>query len=311
MTHEPLAAPVISVIIPFRDARQQLPTVVEALKRQTLDPAKFEVIWIDDASRDGGGHWLMEQLAPGWHLLVHSKPRGSYAARNTAVRTVAAENIAFTDVDCKPNDDWLEQGVAALASAPRIAGRIHLELSNDPSTAERVDAGRFLRQHRYVEEGFAATANCFVQRKVFGIVGEFDEHLISGGDHEFGWRCEQAGIPIRYAAHLVVSHPARASVRQLLRKSRRVGFGMGQVVRRGRMPMRAVARSAFDRLALAGRRSISARGPRTAAEKGSFLVTAVHLLVILNTTLGCLTGLVLSGAAVSSKRADNQQRNLM
>ena len=84
------------------------------------------------------------------------------------------------------SEDWLEQGLAALASAPRVAGRIHLELSDSPSTAELVDAGRFLRQRRYVEEGFGATANLFVRRSVFDSLGGFDEHLKSGGDYEFG-----------------------------------------------------------------------------------------------------------------------------
>ncbi len=55
MSHRSLALPAISVIIPFRNARGQLPTIVDALKRQTLDQSRFEVIWIDDASRDGEG----------------------------------------------------------------------------------------------------------------------------------------------------------------------------------------------------------------------------------------------------------------
>ena len=284
-------SPVVSVVIPFRNARNDLPVIVDALKRQTLGLSSFEVIWVDDASRDDGGRWLNEQLAPGWRLLVHPEPRGAYAARNTALRAAAAGCVAFTDADCRPAVDWLEQGLAALASAPRVAGRIHLELSSRPSIAERVDAGRFLRQHRYVEEGFAATANLFVQRAVFDRVGGFDEELVSGGDHEFGWRCERAGIPIQYADSVVVNHPARTSLGQLLRKARRVGFGIGQVVRRGRMPIGEVARSALDRLTLAGRRAGEERSRPSVEGKTSLGVTVVHLLVILMTTTGCLAGL--------------------
>ena len=309
MKDGPSAAPtLISVVIPFRNALRHLPILASALKRQTLGQTAFEVIWIDDGSTDGSNPWLQERLTPGWRLLVHPESLGSYAARNTAVRTAAGENIAFTDVDCRPSDDWLEQGLAALASAPRIAGRIDLELSSSPSIAERVDAGRFLRQHRYVEEGFAATANLFVRRNVFGLVGEFDERLRSGGDHEFGWRCVQAGIPIVYAEQVVVHHPARTSLGQLLRKAARVGFGMGQVVRCGRMPIGALAHSAFDRLALVRRPRTIRRSPRALEEEGSLLVTGVHLLVVLATMLGCLEGLVLPGAAVSSRQAGIQQK---
>lgn len=309
MSHGPPTPPVISVIIPFRNAREQLPTLVDALKRQTLDQGAYEVIWIDDASRDGGGLWLQERLPSGWRLLVHPESRGSYAARNTGLRAARGESIAFTDVDCRPNDDWLDHGLAALASAARIAGRIHLELAEAPSIAELVDAGRFLRQHRYVKEGFAATANLFVHRSVFRLVGEFDECLRSGGDHEFGWRCSQAGVPIRYAENAVVNHPARTSLRQLLRKSERVGFGIGHVVRRGRMPMRTLAQSAADRLTLVRRRGLSERRIAVAGLGRSFLVTAVHLLVLAATILGCLRGFVFPGATTSSQR-DCQQKSI-
>jgi glycosyltransferase AglI len=282
--------PKISVIIPFRDARHQLPVLVNALQRQTFAQNDFEVIWIDDASRDGGGRWLQEQLPPGWRLLVHPDPRGSYAARNAGLRVAAGENLAFTDVDCRPDADWLEQGVAALASAPRVAGRIHLELSGSPSTAELVDASRFLRQRRYVQEGFAATANLFVHRNVFGAVGEFDEHLQSGGDQEFGWRCSQAGISIQYAENAVVSHPARTSLRQLLRKGERIGFGAGQVMRRGGMPLRALGRRASERLELARTRGTKERDLGIVGLKRSVLITAVHLLLVLATAVGCVKG---------------------
>jgi glycosyltransferase involved in cell wall biosynthesis len=299
----------ISVIIPFRNALRHLPTLAHALKRQTLDRAAYEVIWVDDGSTDGSNLWVQESLVPGWRLLLHSEPRGSYAARNTGLRVVMSENVAFTDVDCRPNDDWLERGLAALGSSARVGGRIHVEVSDCPSTAELVDAGRFLRQHRYVEEGFAATANLFVQRQVFAAVGEFDECLTSGGDHEFGWRCEQAGIAIRYAEDVVVNHPARTTLRQLLGKAGRVGFGMGQVVRRNRMPIGALARSAFDRLSLARRRTTNEPGPRTATRKQSLLVTAVHFLVLLATIRGCLKGFV-RPRAVSRKRSDSRQKSL-
>jgi glycosyltransferase involved in cell wall biosynthesis len=299
----------VSVVIPFRNARNDLPTLVDALRRQTLGPSKFEVIWVDDASRDGGGRWLSDQLAPGWRLLVHPEARGSYAARNTALSHAAAESVAFTDADCRPDAGWLEHGLAALRSAPRIAGRIHLELSTHPTIAERVDAGRFLRQRRYVEEGFAATANLFVRRAVFDRVGGFDEDLISGGDHEFGWRCERAGIPIRYVENVVVNHPARTSLGQLLGKARRVGIGIGQVVRRGRMPVGELARSGMDRLSLVGRRASSGQARSEPIEARSLGVTVVHLLVILMTTFGCLAGLAAPQGRAPSGPGGVRQKN--
>jgi glycosyltransferase involved in cell wall biosynthesis len=287
--------PEISVIIPFRNARPQLPVLLKALSRQTCARDAFEVIWIDDGSGDGGGGWLQEHLPPGWHLVVHTEPRGSYAARNSGLRAAEGENLAFTDVDCRPQEDWIEKGLAWLSSVPRVAGRVHLELSDSPSAAELVDAGRFLRQRRYVQEGFGATANLFVQRRVFDSLGGFDEHLKSGGDYEFGLRCSLAGIPIQYADDVVVSHPARASLRELLSKSERVGFGTGQLIRRGGMSTGRLAARVSDRFALARRRGVTERRVPVVGRKRTLLVQCMHLLVLSATVAGGLRGFLFPG----------------
>jgi glycosyltransferase involved in cell wall biosynthesis len=287
--------PEISVIIPFRNAGPQLPALLNALSRQTCGRDAFEVIWVDDGSRDGGGGWLQEHLPPGWHVLLHAESRGAYAARNSGLRAAEGKNLAFTDVDCRPREDWIEKGLARLSSVPRVAGRVDLELSDPPSAAELVDAGRFLRQRRYVQEGFGATANLFVERRVFDSLGGFDERLRSGGDYEFGLRCSLAGIPIQYADDVVVSHPARASLRELLSKSERVGFGTGQLIRRGGMSTgRLVARVA-DRLALARRRGVTGRPVPVVGRKRTLLVQGVHLLVLSATIAGGLRGFLFPG----------------
>ena len=289
----------ISVIIPFRDARSRLPGLLDALGCQTLARKLFEVIWVDDGSRDGGGDWLQAHLPAGWRLLVHPEPRGAYAARNNALRTAAGDRLAFTDVDCRPRADWLERGSAALLRAPRIAGRVQLELSASPTPAELVDAGRFLRQQRYVAEGFGATANLFVRRSVLESVGPFDERLKSGGDYEFGLRCSTAGFPIEYADDVVVEHPARASVRELLSKGERVGFGTGQLIRRGGIPVRLLAARTADRFALARRRGVTERSVPVVGGRRSLVVSGLHFLVLLATLAGGLRGFVFSGSPVS------------
>jgi glycosyltransferase involved in cell wall biosynthesis len=290
-------APGISVVVPFRDARSQLPAIVDALQAQTCGSDAMQVIWVDDGSRDDGADWLQQRLPAGWQLLRHGRRRGAYSARNTALRAANAELVAFTDVDCRPLPDWIETGLTALSSVARVAGRVQIELSSPPSVAELVDAGRFFRQRRYVQEGFGATANLFVRRSVFGEVGMFNEHLKSGGDYEFGLRCSRAGIPIEYADHVVVRHSARASVRELLTKSERVGFGTGQLVRQGGLPLKLLATRASDRFALARRRGASERTVPVKGRTRSLAVSGLHSLVLLATMAGALRGLVTPGPA--------------
>jgi glycosyltransferase involved in cell wall biosynthesis len=300
----------LSVIIPFRNALPQLPILMKALESQIAARDAFEVIWVDDGSRDGGGAWLREHLPAGWRLLAHSEPRGAYAARNTALRVASGESVAFTDVDCRPDENWIERGLARLSSAPRVAGRVQLELSGSPSTAELVDAERFLRQRRYVQEGFGATANLFVRRRVFDAVGGFDELLRSGGDYEFGQRCTLAGISIQYADDVVVIHPARGSLRELLSKGERVGFGTGQLIRRRGISRERLVARISDRFALAGRHGATERAVPTAGRKRTLSVTVVHLLVLLATVAGGLRGFLFPGPRVSPDRRDGLNKGL-
>jgi glycosyltransferase involved in cell wall biosynthesis len=283
--------PKVSVIIPFRNAGAQLPALVSALRAQTWGPV-MEVIWIDDGSRDEGSAWLRTQLAPHWHLLMHRAPRGAYAARNSGLEVAAAENLAFTDVDCRPRPDWIERGLAALETVPRVAGRVDVELSASPSTAELVDAGRFFRQRRYVKEGFGATANLFVRREVFNAVGRFDDQLKSGGDYEFGLRCTTRGIPIEYSDDVVVGHPARATIRELLTKGERVGFGTGQLFRRRGLPVRLLMARAADRFSLARRRRRTERTIPDAGGTQSLSMTGLYALILLATVAGSVRGVL-------------------
>src|SRR5690606_62802 len=42
------------------------------------------------------------------------------------------------------------------------------------------------------------------------------------GDMEWGWRAQKAGFPIAYAPSVVVHHPARHSLRELLSRQKRI-----------------------------------------------------------------------------------------
>ncbi|WP_332815631.1 glycosyltransferase family 2 protein, partial [Ramlibacter sp.] len=72
---------------------------------------------------------------------------------------------------------------------------------------------------------FAATANLIVRRNVFEEVGPFDGARKSGGDLEWGQRLAAAGHVLRYAPQVVVHHPARGALGELVLKRRRTAGG--------------------------------------------------------------------------------------
>jgi glycosyltransferase involved in cell wall biosynthesis len=290
------AEPAASVIVPFRNAGEGLRVLLDCLRAQTYPRDRFEVLFVDDASTDDCADELERELATGpglrpWaRLLRHPARRGSYAARNSGIEISRAPAFAFTDADCRPDAEWLERGLATLDDAPRAAGWIELERTDESSVAEMIDASRFLRQAHYVREGFGATANLFVRREVFDAAGLFDSRIFSGGDHEFGQRAERAGFAIVLAKDAVVRHSCRTSFRALFRKAERVGYGFGQVARLRGTSLSEFAARAGDRLTLGSGRELRARQQSAPRGPRRLLLAAGHLAMGACTAAGVLRG---------------------
>jgi GT2 family glycosyltransferase len=223
--------PEASIIIPVFNQRQELMACLRALERQTCQPGRFEVVIVDNGSDPPIGS--LDVTFPFARCVCEPKP-GSYAARNRGIRSSRAALIGFTDADCLPAEDWIERGIRAVERLPGpglVAGRIDLTYRNpeDLTTAELFESVVGFPQATYVQWGFGATANLFTTRAAFDAVGLFDDRLMSGGDMEWGQRLRARGFSQTYTDDVRVSHPARLTLRQLLKKSMRVAGGVQQV----------------------------------------------------------------------------------
>src|SRR5206468_1800917 len=78
----------------------------------------------------------------------------------------------------------------------------------------------------------AATANLFVEARVFDDVGPFDAGLVSSGDLDLCRRATAVGHRLVYAPDAVVVHPPRATLGETWRLHRRLGAGWAQLARR-------------------------------------------------------------------------------
>ena len=228
----------LSVIIPVRNAAEDLPDLLLAFDRQTLSTERYELLIVDDCSTDS----TPEVIDRHPHATLLRAPRhgGSYAARNFALQHAQAPLIAFTDGDCTPSEDWLERGLERLAAGPArlVAGHVEVPLGEHPSAVALVDFSRHLNQERAVRDGFGATANLWAFRVIFDSIGTFNEKLISGGDTELGHRAGAAGFQVEYAPDVAVSHPPRSHGRELARKAYRLGFGAAQHRKHAEGPLR-------------------------------------------------------------------------
>lgn len=216
---------VVSVIIPVYNDSTRLKLCLEALENQTFPSESYEVIVVDNRSS--------EPVEPVVAAFAHAhyafeEQQSSYAARNRGLQVARSSVLAFTDSDCLPNPDWIEQGVNLLRSVEGvglIGGRVDLftQKPNAPNWVEAYEIAVIFRQKNYVEQrNFAVTANVFTTRAVIDAVGVFDGTRISGGDYEWGRRVAAAGYRLVYGDTVVVRHPARSTFAELRKRSQRL-----------------------------------------------------------------------------------------
>ncbi|WP_198036706.1 glycosyltransferase [Halomonas sp. GT] len=216
--------PRVSVIIPTYYDWLRLKKCVVALENQSLAQDDFEVIIVNNAPDDSPPADF--HLPKNFIMIKEAKP-GSYAARNAALKISRGEIVAFTDSDCIPDPYWLEAAINRLdKGAERVAGKVELFFKSEKLTLVEIYEKAFgFDQERYANRGGAVTANMVTWSKNFEIVGYFNDSLMSGGDNEWGVRANDKGIPVEYAQEVVVNHPARSNIKDILKKRRRVMGG--------------------------------------------------------------------------------------
>ncbi|MDJ0601368.1 MAG: glycosyltransferase [Crocosphaera sp.] len=222
--------PSISVIIPVYNDGIRLKKCLEALENQSYASDNYEVIVIDNASDEQQNiKGIVNQFSHA-HYTYEAKP-GSYAARNKGLSLAKGNILAFTDADCIPTYNWLENGVNALLSHPNcglVGGKIELFFRNPqkPNSIELYETVTAFPQAKLLAEYHgAATANVFTYRHIFDEVGLFDESLKSNGDLEWGSRVYQHKYEQTYAENARVFHPARYSWSQLYQRTIRLAGG--------------------------------------------------------------------------------------
>lgn len=224
----------ISVVVPVRDGADSLDGLLSSLAAQTLDAASFEVVVVDNGSRDG----RPAEVARARGAVVVSEPWSNRArARNVGVAAAGARLIAFTDGDCRVAPGWLAGLVSCLDHAPLVAGPVVVDATADPGPCERLEAlWRFDQEANVRESHWAASANLGVRRSVLDSIGGFDPaYLQIGEDVDLCLRARAAGHGLGYCPEAVVHHDPETRLRPILGRAFRHGWSSNQ--HHHRLPM--------------------------------------------------------------------------
>jgi glycosyltransferase involved in cell wall biosynthesis len=200
--------PDITVVVAAHNRAERLQILLDALAQQTLGPDRFDVVVVDDGSRDATPEVLAQAAGAGplrLTVLTQPTPGGPAAARNRGWRAATAPVVAFTDDDCRPEPTWLATLLQALGGRDDVL--VQGRTAPDPREADALSPyARTLdlpTQSPHYE-----TCNIAYPRAVLERLGGFDEGYPApaGEDTDLGFRAVGDGISAVFASDAVVYH---------------------------------------------------------------------------------------------------------
>lgn len=175
---------VVSLVVNTRDRASVLGRALAAFDRLRCSEP-WEMVLVDNGSSDDTLHVLQAFQARTRVpcTVLREERRGSSCAKNTGWREARGSIVCFTDDDCYPAEDFLDQMLLAF-SEPEIsfvAGRLLLYDPTDLPTGIKPEAeGRFYPPGFAFPPGELHGANFAFRRSVLEAIGGFDEMTGAG-----------------------------------------------------------------------------------------------------------------------------------
>lgn len=212
--------PSISVVVPTRDRPAALEACLAALDAQTVADS-LEVIVVDDGSvaADTIAHVVARHPKA---RLVRQRGAGPAAARNAGAREAHGQTLCFTDDDCLPEVDWVEELMVAIGKgADAVAGS-----TINPPGALAEASELISRAPVAAGEPFAPSNNLACKKDVFEIV-PFDESYRRAAAEDRDWCASlvEAGHTLRSRPSARVLHRPHLTLTSFLRRQVRYGEG--------------------------------------------------------------------------------------
>lgn len=225
----------VTIVVPVYNDAETLAACLTALRWQTMVPESYEVIVVDDGSTDGSADVA---TASGFRLIRQAH-RGAAAARNAGIAAARGDVVLFTDADCEPAPDWVEQMASVLEDTSIVGAK------GAYRTRQRGLIPRFVQleyQDRYDRTlgqpaiDFVDTYAAAYRRSVLLEAGGFDESLPGAAveDVDLSYRLAARGHRLVFNARAIVFHRHPWTLWRYLR--RKVAYGYWRVPIYARYP---------------------------------------------------------------------------
>ena len=227
----PCPSPSVCVVIPTYNRPDRLHACLEALCLQTLPTSQFEVVVVDDGSRDSM-LTVVEIFRDCLNVkLVRQENSGPAKARNHGVKESRADLIAFTDDDCRPRPDWLGSLLETESRYPgAMVGGTTINGLPDKAFSSASQFVLDLVYHHFnsdpLHSYFLTTNNMLCRRSAILEVGGFDVRFSKAAeDRDFCDRWRSSGRRIVWTKDATIDHFHSQSLTGFIGLHFRYGIG--------------------------------------------------------------------------------------
>jgi GT2 family glycosyltransferase/exo-beta-1,3-glucanase (GH17 family) len=222
-------APLVSVVVACYNGANTLRQCLESLTH--LNYPNYEVILVDDGSTDATKDIAIE--FPNVRYIRHQLNLGLSTARNTGIKAAKGTIVAFTDADCKADQDWLYYTVQDLIKHNYAGIGGHNFLPPDDSAFAAVvmaapgGPAPVLLSDKIAEH--IPGCNMLFHKWALESIGGFDPQFKRAGDDvDICWRLRHAGFTIGFNHAGFVWHYRRSSITEYLKQQ--AGYGEAEAL---------------------------------------------------------------------------------
>lgn len=205
----------LSVVVSTFNRLPMLLELLDALGRQTISASMYEVVVVDDGSREAVEPALSKRNDPFRLTVISQANAGAAAARDAGIQSARGEIVVITDDDMLVPAEFLAEHLNAHdAGNTLVLGHIGADesLGHKP-LFERFHAdqlarfvARFKDNPTAVRGVMVCTGNVSFRRSEYLNVGGFDRSLGRSEDRELGVRLQKQGAKLYFAEAARCTH---------------------------------------------------------------------------------------------------------
>ena len=225
-------SPRCSIIVPVYNGVDTIERALDALAAQSTALEELEILVVDDGSTDQTAACVEAWFTRHPHVpgrLLQQENAGPAAARNHGARVARAPLLLFTDGDCAPLPDWVDEMVGAFADDTVVGAKgtyVSQQAAWMPRFVQAEYEDRYDNMRTQAQIDFIDTYSAAYRRDIFLDNGGFDAIFTTASveDQEFSFRLARKGYRMVFVPSARVSHIHDANIGEYIRRKYYIGF---------------------------------------------------------------------------------------